>query len=302
MLARFLIATLALSTMSAYAADSVTADNSSTSTNTSFKEKYLKNFSASHSMELYGAGVESLTGNTDGKGNAYNLIHYPSIGYTFKKPGVKLSVAGQISQTFNTDRTNDMVDFLDPYVTLSKPDLYKNEAIGLSMLGYIRYYVPASKGARESYELAAKAANDQGNGKIRLLLVPEKKLFNDKLELSVANSFYYRLAKNSNEEREALTGSANRNDMFFYYNPKLAWNATDKIQPFTEYVSGLIKHNTNGVWTRGRLDPSDGEYVGLGADFNPTKAVSLTSELTFGPPTMILNKAGIYLAASIKLL
>ncbi len=300
-IARLSLIIVALFALSAYAEDSTATASTSTST-TSFKQKYLKNVGASYTVELYGVGMQSLTGDLDGKGNSYNAIHYPSISYKFDRPGIKLSAAGQISQTFNKNRDADMVDFLDPYLTVSKADLYKDEVRGISVLGYIRYYVPVSKGARESYQLAAKAANDQGNGKFRVLLAPTKTFLNGKAEFTFLTSYYYRLAKNSSAERAALTGSPFRNDMYFYYDPQLAWNLSTKVQPYVEYVSGLLKHSTNGNWTRGRKHPSDGEYVGLGANFFPTKEISLTSELTWGPPEMVLNNGGIYLAASIKLL
>lgn len=297
---RFSFAIVALFALSAYAENSTaTANTSVASGSSSFKEKYLKNVSASHTLELFGASTQSLSGDVDGKGNAYLLNHYTNATYKFANQGINVGITNKMSQTFNKDRDADMLNVLDPYLTVSKPELYKNEARGISVLGYVRYYIPVSKTTHEAVKKGSP--NDTGNGMVRTVLAPSKSFVGGKMDFSLPGSFYYRFAQNSNAEREALTGSSARNDMQWYYDPQIAWNFTPKAQAFVEYFSGMLVHNTAKGWSRGRKDPANGEYVGIGGNFFPNKTLSITPEIAWGP-SFILNQGSIAVTAGIKLL
>ena len=280
------------------AAPAATATASSTSTSTSFKERYLKNVSASHSLELWNSSTKAPSGNLDGKGNNLMVAHYTQVAYKLPN-NFGISLTNLIFQTFNRDRNDDKLNFSDPYFTFSNSKIINNGDKGFNLYGYLRYYVPIS-GATKAATLAG-SPKDTGNGRFRLLLAPSQTLFGGKMEASLSTSIYYRLAQNSTHDRVLKTGSGLQNDYYVYYAPNLAWNVNDKTQLYVEYFSGYISHYNNGKMPRDRKNAATGEYIGLGANLTPSKMVTVTPSLAWGPK-FLLDNASIGLFTTIKLL
>ncbi|MGZ3693964.1 MAG: hypothetical protein ACXWQO_07160, partial [Bdellovibrionota bacterium] len=170
----------------ALADSSAAAVSTSASSSSSSFDEFIKHARANYSMEVIGANVAALSGNTDGTGTKLNINHYPSIGYRI---GGKWNV--MVTQPFsqNIDEIENGAkgaprpfEATDPYVSLNNSRIMGSNTLNFKVSSQLRYYVPVSRGT-------VNAANDHkpteaGNGRIRALLNPSISMMDGAFEIT----------------------------------------------------------------------------------------------------------------------
>jgi hypothetical protein len=242
-----------------FAADTGAQANSSTAS--SGLKSILKNISGNQTAWLSGSTSEALDGK-EGKGPDLTVLHTTAIGYKIDK---KLSAGFgiNINQYIRTKETaaaagdwrNRKFEMTTPYLQVAHNSLYKNGNFSLS--GYARYYVPIFNAARNSVGGVA----DAGNGAIRPVIVPAYTFLDGRLTLSALTYFQYRFAKNA---------PANHQNYFFLIDPVIAYAITPKVEVYTEYATGRIRHNKLGKWTTLNKPDGQSQQIAVGVNYVPT--------------------------------
>jgi hypothetical protein len=252
-----------------------------------------KNGKASYLLWLYGMHTEALSGNRAGGGTDLTADHYIAIGAALGKGfSLKLTNLGRQSINEAPEAAGKTFVWQDPYLTLSRPGILKDEARGLNLDTYVRYYIPTS--APTINGVNKGAVDDHGRGTVRLYVSPSKAFFDGKLTLSGTMLTNIKLNSLTPQERVdranrelAKTGKGNlgtsvvsyRNDMYFLADPVLAYTASNKLEIYLEWYA-LWNHTTNGQWTS--IDePESDQTLSPGLNWTPTKKILVNPYLEY---------------------
>ncbi len=252
-----------------------------------------KNGKASYLLWLYGMHTEALSGNRDGTGTNLTADHYFAIGAALGK-GFTLKMTNLGRQSINEapEAAGKSFVFQDPYFTLSKSGLLKNEAMAFNMDAYLRYYAPFS---RPNVDARNKGAiDDKGRGVIRVYVAPSKSFFDGKLTFNGTMLTNIKLNSKTPQERFdaatrefAKTGKGNdgasvvsyRKDMYFLADPSIAYTVSNKLEIYLEWYA-LWEHTTNGKWTS--IDePESDQTISPGLNWTPTKKILVNPYLEY---------------------
>lgn len=284
-----LAATIAATPMASGAEATAT---SSTSSN-SLWENIQKYGKASYTLEFSGPNMKSLSGNTAGEGTNLTLAHYLAGGASLGKGfGIKLTTLAVQSINEKPESDGKTLVFSDPYLTLSKGKLLFSERNAFNLDAYVRYYIPVSNGTINAVNRGA--VNDSGRGTVRLLVSPSKGFFDGKLTLSWTTFANFKFNSNTPQERfnkataeKAKTGKGNkgssvvayREDYYFAMDPILAYTLNNKWEVYGEWTT-VWRHTTDGKWSSVN-NADDGHNVALGANWAPTKKVSVNPYVAY---------------------
>ncbi len=250
--------------------------NSSTSTSSELLEKFKKNIRGSYQLWFRGPTASTLSGNTNGRGQNLALSHYFAVSY---RVGSKWSVGATqpFTQTIDEVPTNDPFVAGNPYLTITRPNVFSSERYGVSVYGYIRYYAPVSRSAQRAADAASP--DESGKGSIRLYLAPTKSFKDGKISVGAPFLLDYRMASRTNAERDAANGEPYRNDMVFFIAPNVSYSFSPKVDAYLEYGFDLT-HSTKGNLTSKWGKATDSDYITLGTN------ISLTKRLLLNPYTV----------------
>ncbi|RYZ99952.1 MAG: hypothetical protein EOP11_18840 [Proteobacteria bacterium] len=269
-----------------------------------------KNMRAFYEMWLRGMNTQSLSGNVGGTGTSLAINHTFGLGYRIN-PKWAIGFTQGFTQSIDDKPTAEKDPWIanDPYLALSNVSILKNEAYGLNLFGYVRYYLPISRATRQNADKAA--AGEAGNGSLRLYLNPTKTWLDGKLTLNFVLLGQYRLAARSDGDRIAAStkeengqkveGNPYRDDFYFIVNPLLAYTLSSTAEVYLEYATGLLNHSTSGALSK-LNDPSNGQYVSVGTNLLVGKKLLLNPYLSAGPVFRGVKNTDIGLIASYTFL
>lgn len=238
------------SVTTAAAATEGAADSGLTSQASSSSMSMRERFTGNLMAETLNSTFEAVDG-TAGEGSNLLLVQYLALGY-------KLDSRWKLGATqywTNTIRDNSAgkrnLEFYDPYVTLSNNNIWSNEAQGLKLSGYIRYYVPIS---HESADDVGRI-NDQKNGKFRAKIDPSK-TFMDGALTAYGTTFVYRALPGS----EPLASTPYQRDWYVWFYPRVSYKVTPTLSPYLGYSNVLTHYrgdktrNGGGRWQKWNND------------------------------------------------
>lgn len=286
--------------VSAKAEDSA-APAAATSTSSGLTKTLKDHLGISYLAWLYGPTLESASGwnPTDRSTTNLYLEHYFGTSWKLNdKMKLRFTVLAQQFIDEVPDQTKPSFQFADPYFTLTRAGIYKNEALAFNIDGYIRYYVPISRTAvnakNNGFYRAEFPSRDYKYGAFRFLVAPNKDFFDGKISFSptfffnvpIPGSTSERVANqtnyvNSNPKADASAITTDREDFYFVFDPVLSYNFTDKFSLYIEYTPGYLRHATNGRWTSSN-NLSEGEYASFGANWSPTPKIAVNPYFTWG--------------------
>lgn len=284
------LGTLAL-TLAALLATSPARAEEAAATSTSGWDTFTKNARASYLLWLQGMRSEALSGNRDGTGTSLVADHYAALGYNLGN-NYSIRLTNLMRQTIDEDPTNRPTEFLDPYLTLSKSKLVSVEKAAFAVDTYLRYYIPVSNGTINGKNRGV--INDTGRGQLRVYINPNKSFFDGALTVAFATLTQFKFNSNTPQERfdkatieKNKTGRGNlgtsvvsyREDMYFVFNPSVAWTASSKVEAYVEWAA-LWRHTTNGKWSSVN-HPSDGQYISPGINWTPTKKILVNPYISY---------------------
>jgi hypothetical protein len=282
---------LTLAAMLAVSPAARAEDAAATSTSGGIWDAIQKNGKASYLLWLQGMRSESLSGNRDGSGTSLQADHYVALGASLGN-GFTFRMTNLFSQPIDEDATNKPVNWADPYFTLSKSKLLNSEKYAFNMDAYLRYYAPLSRSTQDGVNKGAR--DDKGRGQLRIYVAPSKSFFDGALTLAFTSLAQFKFNANTPQERFdkasrefAKTGAGNlgtsivsyREDMYFVFNPSLAYQASSKVEAYVEWAS-LWRHTTNGKWSSVN-HPSDGQYISPGINWTPTKKILVNPYVSY---------------------
>lgn len=278
-------------TLAILAGPAARAEEAAPATSTSGWETFQKNARASYLLWLQGMRSEALSGNRDGTGTSLVADHYAALGYSLGS-GYSVKLTNLMRQTIDEDPTNRPTEFMDPYLTLSKSKLIDVEKAQFGVDTYLRYYIPVSNGTINGKNRGV--INDTGRGQLRVYINPNKAFFDGALTFNFATLTQFKFNANTPQERfdkatieKAKTGRGNlgtsvvsyREDMYFVFNPSVAWTASSKVEAYVEWAS-LWRHTTNGKWSSVN-HPADGQYISPGINWTPTKKILVNPYISY---------------------
>ncbi|MGZ3683917.1 MAG: hypothetical protein ACXVCI_08695 [Bdellovibrionota bacterium] len=279
-------------------ADSVAAATSTADTNQSW---LAKNGKASYLVWMTGMHTEALNGNRDGTGQNLEFDHYLGLGAALPG-GFSIKLTNWAAQVIDEDPNSRQFSPGDPYFTLSHGKILHSDRYAANLEGYIRYYVPISRGTSDG--LNKGTTRDYGMGMTRLYLNPTKSWLDGKLTFNGAVIWNVRWNKLSPDERlrrstaqAALDGSTTpasyREDMYVVLDPSIVYSVSSKVDMYVEWASGYLRHTTSGTVTDAGgnhpvaakwssiNNPSDGMYLSPGVSWNPTKKLNVNPYLSY---------------------
>ncbi len=295
----FLLAALLALSPAARAEEAVATSEASSSN--SVWNAVKKNGKASYLMWLYGAHTEALSGNRAGGGTNLTADHYIAIGAALGKGFTfKMTNLGRQSINEAPEAAGKSFVWQDPYFTLSKSGLLKNEAIAFNMDAYVRYYAPFS---RPNVDARNKGAiDDKGRGVLRLYIAPSKSFMDGKLTFTGTMLTNIKLNSKTPQERfdantrevarrgvsagngpEDANGNntivSYRKDMYYLLDPSVAYTVSNKLEIYLEWYA-LWEHTTNGKWTS--IDePESDQTISPGLNWTPTKKILVNPYLEY---------------------
>lgn len=251
---------------------------------------------ANYVFEMYGMNTEALSGNVAGGGTNLTINHYFGLGY---KIGSKWSVmATQPFKQVIDEKPSSVVDPFsasDPYLTFSNSSILKSAPNNFNLSGYIRWYAPTSRLSQQRVDAASRV--ETGYGLLRAALTPSFSWMDGALSFNFYNFFYYRLAKNSSQERFLKTGNPNRDDFYYIMDPILSYTLNKTFSVYLEY-GAVLRHNTEGKWTNLKKE----HYVATGLYINATPKLFLMPYISARPEARGFRSMDMGLIASYTLL
>jgi hypothetical protein len=295
----------------------------------SFLGRYGK---ANYLAWLTGPRTEGLSGNKGGTGTNLEIRHYPTLGGKFNET-LSLVFTPQFTQYYNPKPQAEQRHFAfdNPYFTLEDSKLWKNELYGLNLDAYLRFYLPVSRLTHDESNVGflppdLLAANDNGNGEIRLFINPTKTFLDGKLTLSGAMLANVKFARLSAEQRIARQQasldnlSANtalirqqngldtdyvpngtRENLYVFFDPVVTYSVSSKVDAYLEYSSGYLHHSTDGHWTSTN-NSAEGRYFSPGIYWAAAKGLSVNPYISWGPVFEGLSKADLGLQVTYTFL
>ncbi|MCO5141692.1 MAG: hypothetical protein M9962_01225 [Oligoflexia bacterium] len=274
---------------------------SSTSTMLSTLKKKVK---AAYSIDMLGATVKSLSGNSSGNGTDLLFIHYPSIGYRI---GSKWSASvTQPLLQYIDEKPSSQVDPLvvsDPYLTFSNSKILGSDKYGVDVRGYFRYYIPVSRSTRRSVDNAA--TSDMGYGKTRLYLNATKPLLDGALSVYGLSLTEYRFAERSEADRLAANGDGGRNTWAFDTVAGISYDVLKSASVYLEYETGFLRYTNytsnskqNVKWNKFK----DGHTINFGSYITAVPKLLINPHFDFMPKDQGLSAMNIGLFLSYTFL
>ncbi len=271
-------------------AEDIASTGQSTAASTGVLSNVQKYATSNYLLWLTGPRTEALSGNKDGKGTNLTIFHFFTLGAKLS-PEIKLNFTQPVTQLVNeeADQTKKKWQPTDPYLTLSDSKIFHSDRYAANLDGYLRYYIPISRGTSDAVNVGS--ARENGLGLVRIALNPSKTFLDGKLTFNGLVLGAYRFNKLSSQERfnrqttESLKNSkiiptTVRDDGYLILDPSVVYSVTKKVDVYVEWATGYLRHTTDGKWSSIN-HPDDGAYLSPGIYWNPTKKVSLNPYLSY---------------------
>jgi len=252
---------------SAFAAEVETATSTSGSSSRFDWRSALEKTRASYGILILGPTVKNLDGNIDGKGAFVSMRNYLSLDYAVAKDW-ELESGWEVRQTFRPadPKKPQRKDFemRDPFAGFSRKNIIRGDAFSLGARA--RYFLPVT----EHNKSKVGTPEDAGNGELNVGLSPAWK-FGD-VSVGCGLDFYYKFKEGTPKVHENYAVRA---------KPLVSYRIAAKFAAKVEYQTGVLRHQTNGKWTKFN-DRSTGQRVLAGGSWNPTRSLTLSPALGWG--------------------
>lgn len=249
----------------------------------------LKRVGGNYGALLLGPTLQHPDGNLDGKGANISLRNYLSLDVKVT-PEWEVETGGELRQTWRPvdpkkpNRKN--LEARDPYVGIARKDIYRGDIFSLGARA--RYFIPVT----DHNKSKVGKPEDSGNGSTNFSLKPAWKFLDGDLYVACSFDAYYNIPERAPAVRE---------DYSLRARPLISYRIVKKFAAKVEYDSGILRHSTNGKWTKFN-DRFTGQRLFVGGSWSPTSAFGLSPSLSWGSHTFRLNRAEVSLFANYKFL